>query len=133
MMRARVLAFIAVLLMAMTAHASAEEATLAPTPPKARSGPCVAPPDVMRRTHMTMLKHQRDDTVHNGVRGKPEGLTNCITCHAVKDKDGGFVTAKSPLHFCRTCHDYAAVQVDCFECHASRPETGNVPNTEAPK
>jgi hypothetical protein len=124
MMRARVLAFIAVFVLAMTAHASAQESAIAPTPPKAQSGPCVAPPDVMRRTHMTMLKHQRDDTVHQGVRGKPEGLTNCITCHAVKDKDGGFVTAKSPQHFCRTCHDYAAVQVDCFECHGSRPETG---------
>jgi hypothetical protein len=32
------------------------------------------------------------------------------------------VTVSSPQHFCRSCHDYAAVKVDCFECHASRPE-----------
>ena len=45
--------------------------TLAPVPPKAQGGACVADKDVMRRDHMTMLKHQRDATVHEGVRGKP--------------------------------------------------------------
>ena len=36
--------------------------------------------------------------------------------------DGKAVSYASPQHFCRTCHIYAAVSVDCFECHASRPE-----------
>jgi predicted CXXCH cytochrome family protein len=108
-----------------TCGASAQEASrvaLAPVPPKAQRGPCVADTDTMRRDHMTMLKHQRDATVHGGVRGKPEGLTNCIECHAVKGADGKFVKYDSPKHFCRGCHDYAAVAVDCFQCHASRPE-----------
>lgn len=135
MKRANILAlFLGVLLgvLAMSpvtpAHAqSAGEghSTLAPQPPKAKGGSCVRDTEFMRRNHMTLLKHQRDETMHEGVRGKPEGLTNCITCHAVKDDAGKFVSASSPKHFCRTCHDYAAVAVDCFECHASRPDAKN--------
>jgi len=34
------------------------------------------------------------------------------------------VTVDDPQHFCRTCHDYAAVRPDCFQCHASRPGEG---------
>jgi hypothetical protein len=105
--------------------ASAQETrvALAPVPPKAQGGSCVADKETMRRSHMTMLKHQRDLTVHEGSRGKPEGLTNCINCHAVKGEDGKFANYNSPKHFCRSCHDYAAVSLDCFECHSSRPET----------
>lgn len=98
---------------------------LAPQPPKAKGGSCVRDTDFMRRNHMKLLTHQRDETMYEGVRGKPEGLTNCITCHAVKDDAGKFVSISSPKHFCRTCHDYAAVSVDCFQCHASRPEAKN--------
>jgi hypothetical protein len=85
------------------------------------SGECVAPKDVMRRFHMTMLKHTRDVTVRAGDRKTAEGLTACIGCHAVKDASGTPVSVSSPQHFCRSCHDYAAVKIDCFECHASRP------------
>lgn len=77
----------------------------------------------MRRNHMRMLMHQRNQTVHQGVRGKADSLKNCVTCHAVKGDDGQFVKFSNPKHFCRSCHDYAAVSIDCFECHASRPET----------
>lgn len=87
-------------------------------------GECVAPKDVMRRTHMTMLKHTRDVTVRDGDRRTEKGLSACVSCHAVGDGAGGFVTVSSPKHFCRACHDYAAVRVDCFECHASRPTAG---------
>ena len=24
--------------------------------------------------------------------------------------------------FCASCHEYTAVKVDCFQCHASKPE-----------
>jgi hypothetical protein len=24
-------------------------------------------------------------------------------------------------HFCQSCHNYAAVKIDCFECHSSKP------------
>lgn len=93
-----------------------------PAPPKGKGDKCVADTDYMRRYHMTMLDHQRDDTVHEGIRTKQFSLKECIACHAVKGLDARPVTVKNPKHFCRGCHDYAAVKIDCFECHASRPE-----------
>jgi hypothetical protein len=108
-----------VLLLAMASSALAGD--LLPHPPKGRAGRCVADTDFMRRNHMTMLKHQRDVTVHEGVRGEPFSIAACVECHAVKGADGLPVSHESPQHFCRSCHDYAAVSIDCFECHASRP------------
>ena len=29
-----------------------------------------------------------------------------------------------PKHFCRSCHDYESVSIDCFECHVSKPDAG---------
>jgi hypothetical protein len=112
---------------AITAHAQPTDSSptlsaYAPHPPKAQDGPCVADTDFMRRNHMKMLMHQRNETVHRGVRGKQDSLKNCVTCHAVKGDNGQFVKFSNPKHFCRSCHDYAAVSIDCFECHASRPE-----------
>lgn len=92
------------------------------TPPPAVEGGCVSSTDWMRRNHMAMLGHQRDETVHEGARDGRFSLQGCITCHAVKDDAGIPVTVEDPKHFCRTCHDTAAVQPDCFQCHASRPE-----------
>lgn len=92
-----------------------------PQPAKGRGEKCVAPTDWMRRFHMTSLKHQRDDTVHDGIRTEKFSLKGCIDCHQVKGADDKPVTVADPKHFCRTCHDYAAVRMDCFECHASRP------------
>jgi predicted CXXCH cytochrome family protein len=83
---------------------------------------CVADTDFMRRNHMTMLKHQRDETMLKGVRTKQYSLKECVSCHAVDGPDATPVTVSSPKHFCRSCHDYVAVKIDCFECHASRPE-----------
>ncbi len=86
---------------------------------KAQSGPCIAPPEVMRREHPDMLKHQRTVTVHEGVRGAKVSFEKCVACHA--SKQTGSVAA-SPRDFCESCHAYAGVKLDCFECHASRPE-----------
>lgn len=95
-----------------------------PMPAKAVDGKCDADPAWMRKWHMKVLMHKRDDTMHEGIRTDQFSLKRCITCHAVKDDAGKFVTVRDERHFCRTCHDYAAVQVDCFDCHASRPEAG---------
>ncbi len=92
-----------------------------PMPPKGKGDKCVADTDYMRRYHMTMLKHQRDGTMHEGIRTKQYSLKECVTCHAVPGTSGRAVTYKDEKHFCRTCHDYAAVTIDCFGCHASRP------------
>lgn len=83
---------------------------------------CVADTDFMRRNHMDLLKHQRDETMQDGVRGNPYSLRECLDCHVVMGADAMPVTAQDPQHFCRSCHDYAAVKIDCFGCHASRPE-----------
>jgi len=83
---------------------------------------CVEDTEFMRRNHMDLLLHQRDDTVFEGIRGKRHSLRECIDCHAVAGADSIPITVTSPEHFCRSCHDYAAVTIDCFQCHASRPE-----------
>jgi [DsrC]-trisulfide reductase subunit J len=104
------------------ATAGADEPTWLPKPARGRGDKCVADTDWMRRNHMTVLMHQRDNTVHEGLRTPRFSLKGCIDCHAVNGADGKPVTVASEKHFCRTCHDYAAVHIDCFECHASRPE-----------
>ena len=92
-----------------------------PVIPKAQGGHCVRDNAFMRRYHMTMLFQQRDATVHEGVRGGDFSLAGCVTCHAVPGADGKPVSYADPRHFCRSCHSYASVSIDCFECHASRP------------
>lgn len=80
---------------------------------------CVAPPDEMRRNHMAMLQHQRDRTLRLGERGVPVTLNGCIECHA--SKASGSVAAHRE-DFCESCHAYAAVKLDCFECHQPRTQ-----------
>mgnify|MGYP001343539417 CR=1 FL=1 len=78
---------------------------------------CVEPADVMRRNHMRFLEHQRDETVHGGVRGAKYSLKGCIDCHASAKTAS---VAKAETNFCVSCHSYAAVRIDCFECHTSK-------------
>jgi predicted CXXCH cytochrome family protein len=108
-------------LLLSAASAAAGEPSWLPKPARGQGERCVADTDWMRRNHMTVLMHQRDDTVHDGIRTKRFSLKGCVECHAVKGADGKPVPAASPRHFCRTCHDYAAVRMDCFGCHASQP------------
>jgi hypothetical protein len=79
-----------------------------------KSGFCVAPTDEMRRNHMKMLLHQRDLTVHQGLREPRFSLKNCVDCHA--SRKTGSVLGKNG--FCAGCHSYASVRIDCFECHS---------------
>jgi len=112
--------------LAMVAYASDENnaASGVPLPniPMGQGDNCVEDTDFMRRNHMHLLTHQRDETVLDGIRGERHSLKECISCHVVKGPDSVPVTVSSPQHFCRSCHDYAAVSIDCFQCHASRPE-----------
>lgn len=117
-----VLSVLAIAGLAGVFGAQAGDGVPRPVVPKAIGGACVAPPEEMRRNHMAMLKHGRDLTVREGERVEGGRLTACISCHAVPDGKGAALTVASPEHFCRACHDYAAVKIDCFECHASRPE-----------
>lgn len=79
---------------------------------------CVEPVDVMRRDHMQFILHQRDKTMHQGIRTTKHSLKNCIDCHA--DAKTGSVLGKEG--FCESCHVYAAVKLDCFECHSALRE-----------
>ena len=82
-------------------------------------GQCVAPAEEMRRNHMEMLKHQRDKTMRLGERGAKVSLNGCIECHA--SKTGGSVLGAKDA-FCESCHAYAAVKLDCWDCH--QPKAG---------
>ena len=93
-----------------------------PDIPRGKGEACVEDTDFMRRSHMSILMHQRDDTLRKGIRSKQHSLKECLDCHAVEGPDSIPVTVDDPKHFCRSCHDYAAVKIDCFQCHASRPE-----------
>ena len=79
---------------------------------------CVEPTDVMRRSHMDFILHQRDETMHRGIRTSKHSLKNCVNCHA--DPVSGSVLGKNG--FCSSCHHYAAVHIDCFGCHTDKPE-----------
>ncbi len=92
-----------------------------PEPQVVRGEQCVAPTDVMRRDHMDFLHHQRDATVIEGLRTPRFSLERCVGCHADKDASGTYLRVDAPGQFCSTCHEYAAVELDCFGCHAARP------------
>ncbi|GJL82329.1 MAG: hypothetical protein DHS20C01_19630 [marine bacterium B5-7] len=92
-----------------------------PQPVAVRGEQCVEPVEVMRRNHMKMLMHQRDDTVVKGIRTPRYSLKGCIDCHAEKNDAGDFIAVNAPGQFCSTCHQYAAVRIDCFSCHATVP------------
>ena len=87
----------------------------------ARGEACVEPLPVIRRDHMKFLMHQRDDTVHGGIRGARHSLVGCIDCHAGKDDAGQWVRIDAPGQFCASCHEYVSVKIDCFGCHAALP------------
>jgi hypothetical protein len=80
---------------------------------------CVEPTADMRRNHMKYILHQRDETMHQGIRTKRFSLEECIDCHVSPAPDAPRVSSSE--HFCNSCHTYAAVNIDCFECHADRP------------
>jgi hypothetical protein len=80
---------------------------------------CVEPNDFMRRNHMKLLDHHRDETVLQGVRTKKYSLKECINCHA-SETTGSVAAAKDD--FCVSCHSYAAVKIDCFDCHSTKPQ-----------
>lgn len=90
--------------------------------PEGEGVKCVEPVDDIRRNHMKYLLHQRDKTVYEGIRTEKHSLANCIDCHVQPNEQGVLPTHEDKEHFCNACHQYAAVQIDCFECHADRPQ-----------
>ena len=111
--------------------AGAKTASIGPIIKITKGDRCVEPTDEMRRNHMKYILHQRDKTMHQGVRTTKYSLKNCIDCHA--DPKTNSVLGKDG--FCESCHDYASVSIDCFSCHspareqASQSQKTSLPST----
>ena len=82
---------------------------------------CVEPTDIMRSQHHIFIKQQSHDTVVKGIRTQKYSLNNCINCHIKPSANGTYPSVKSEEHFCSGCHIAATAQVECFDCHASKP------------
>jgi len=93
-----------------------------PVYPKGKGDQCVADTEFMRKNHMDVLLHQRDETVIDGIRGEPFSLVGCVDCHASQDDNGEMLRVDAEGQFCESCHSFAAVKIDCFGCHAAVPE-----------
>ena len=116
----RALAFLATVLLAWPMMQSAHADGIKPAVTIENPGTqCVAPAEEMRRNHMEMLKHQRKLTLREGVRGSKVSLNGCIECHASK-KTGSVIGSNE--NFCQSCHAFAAVKLDCWDCH--QPKAG---------
>ena len=111
-----------------TAQANAE----GPTIPPAKGDQCVADTALMRTDHMDLLNHQRDETVLKGIRDQPFSLVACVNCHAQTSVDGTPIRIDAEGQFCQSCHQYAAVKIDCFSCHAALPEKASHSLGQAP-
>ena len=84
---------------------------------------CVKPEEWMRRNHMEFIKHQRDQTVHLGIRVQKDSLANCVDCHVRYDSSHQPVAIDTKGEFCNSCHSYTAVNITCFQCHSKAPAT----------
>lgn len=78
---------------------------------------CIEPTAFMRARHMELLNDWRDAVVRRADRvyvasdGRqhPRSLTGtCLRCHAEPDK------------FCNKCHQYAGVEIFCWDCHQQK-------------
>ena len=92
--------------------------------PPPKGDECVEDPEWMRSHHFETVLNHRDETVLKGIRTTEHSLKNCIECHITPNAQGEYARySNSEEHFCASCHEYAAVAIDCFQCHADRPES----------
>ena len=125
----RIALLLCLLLSGAISFAKENRSLLPVIPPAARGDACVEPTEIMRRDHMRFLMHQRDETVHSGIRGAKHSLVGCIECHAQTDVQGVAIPVDAKDQFCESCHSFAGVRMDCFECHAAVP--GDNPSRSA--
>jgi cytochrome c553 len=85
---------------------------------KGKGEKCVEDTQFMRRNHMDLLKHQRNETMRKGIRTTKHSLKQCVECHA-SEQTGSVAASKQD--FCVACHSYASVKLDCWDCHATKP------------
>lgn len=115
-------AVLAALLTGFGGAASAGDGVPLPKLAKPQGERCIAPKDEMRRNHMDMLKHQRDLTMRDGVRGAKASWRGCVECHAAADPKVAGGKVRTLVPFCAECHRYAGVHLDCVQCHITVPE-----------
>ena len=95
---------------------------IGPTVKIHRGEKCVETTDDMRRNHMKYILHQRDKTMHQGIRTTKHSLNNCVDCHA--DPKTNSVLGQEG--FCSSCHEFASVKIDCFSCHTDKRDKNAV-------
>jgi hypothetical protein len=75
---------------------------------------CIESKEYMRDNHMHLLDQWRQmkvrdgQTVYTASDGKTYDISltgTCLKCHSNKEE------------FCDTCHQYAGVQPNCWDCH----------------
>ena len=93
-----------------------------PEVPRGKGDMCVEPTEIMRKQHMDFLFHDRDLTMRQGNRDIKHSLNQCVECHAQTDAQGEFISINESGQFCAVCHEFTSVKIDCFECHASKPD-----------
>jgi hypothetical protein len=84
---------------------------------------CVEPPDVMRRNHMNCSSTSATTPCAAACAAPRHSLKGCIDCHASAQTRS---VAQAPGNFCVSCHQYAAVKIDCFECHTEQAACGTL-------
>lgn len=94
---------------------------------------CVRDTPFMRRSHFELIKHQRDITVHEGIRKTDNSLAGCVDCHVRHDAQGEPVPVTAPGEFCAGCHEYTATTLDCFSCHSAVPTSQSASLNDAMK
>jgi hypothetical protein len=92
-----------------------------PVHPEGKGDKCVEEIPFMRRNHMELILHKRNLTMRQGIRTPTHSLKECIKCHAKQRADGNYIPVNDPGQFCQSCHSYAGIQPDCFDCHATTP------------
>jgi hypothetical protein len=92
-----------------------------PIHPEGKGEHCVKEIPFMRRNHMNLILHKRNLTMRQGIRTPEFSLKECVACHAKQRPDGSYIPVDDPDQFCRSCHSYAGIQPDCFQCHATTP------------
>lgn len=104
---------------------SSQQAVMGTAQFEQKDSQCVRDPAWMRKNHMEVIRHQRDLTVHQGIRGSKDALAGCVECHARKDANQKPVPVNAEKQFCAGCHAYTAVHITCFQCHATVPDDAN--------
>jgi hypothetical protein len=115
--------------MVRATDSAAKSGGLGPVVKIHRGEQCVEPTDDMRRNHMKYILHQRDKTMHQGIRTTKHSFKHCVDCHA----DPATNSVQGQDGFCSSCHEYASVKIDCFTCHTDKADKAALATLPPPK